>query len=157
MIAAMVLHQSVKLLLAGYIFWGLVEFGILALWALVPVNFPLLFLLVVPLIAQMWLASKHVTRRMTNLTIEGDRLRFETGLLSKSSRVMELSKIQDVRVDQSLTQRMLNVGNISLETAGETSRITMPSIDNPREAADHILSLARAQRVGPIPPQPPAK
>jgi uncharacterized membrane protein YdbT with pleckstrin-like domain len=154
----MVLHQSVKLLVAGYVFWSLVDLSIIAAWALFPANFPILGLLIIPLGFQIWLATRHITRRMTSLTIEGDRLRFETGLLSKSSRVMELSKIQDVRVDQRLAQRMLNVGDISLETAGETSRLTMPSVDAPREAANHILSLSRAQRMmPPPPPSPPAK
>ena len=150
----MVIHQSVKLLVAGYAFWGLIEMAILGIWAFFPLNFPILFTLVIPLGFQAWLASHHVTRRTTNLTIDGDRLRFESGILSKSSRVMELAKIQDVRVDQRIAQRLLNVGDLSLETAGETSRITMPSVDNPHAAADHILSLSRAQRAG---NQPPAK
>ena len=153
MIAAMVLHQSIKLLVAGYAFWGLVELVIVGVWAMFPPNFPILFALVVPFGFQAWLAFHHVSRRMTSLTVEADRIRFETGFLSKSSRVMELAKIQDVRVDQRLAQRILNVGDLSLETAGETSRLTMPAVDNPRAAADHILTLSRAQRTG-NPPAP---
>ncbi len=61
---------------------------------------------------------------------------------------MELAKVQDVRVDQTLGQRMLNIGDLSLETAGETSRIVMQSIDRPQEAADHILELSRAHHPG---------
>ncbi len=47
-------------------------------------------------------------------------------------------------MNQTLTQRMMNVGDISLETAGGSSRVVMSAIDRPQEAADHILELARA-------------
>ena len=43
----------------------------------------------------------------------------------------QLSKIQDVRVDQSLGQRMLSVGDIAIEASGETSRLEMDSIERP--------------------------
>jgi membrane protein YdbS with pleckstrin-like domain len=105
-------------------------------------------LLLLPAIAILFAAIRHLRRRMTKLTILGDRLRYESGLFSKTTRTMELAKVQDVRVDQTLGQRMLNIGDLSLETAGETSRIVMESIDRPREAADHILELSRARRPG---------
>jgi len=35
---------------------------------------------------------------------------------------------------------------LSLETAGETSRIVMPSIDRPKQVAEHILELSRQLR-----------
>jgi len=89
---------------------------------------------------------RHVRRRLSKLTITGDKLRFEEGLFSKSTRSVELVKVQDVRVDQTVWQRMFNIGDLSLETAGGSSRIEMDSIDRPQEAADHILELARGQR-----------
>ena len=44
--------------------------------------------------------------------------------------------------------RFLKIGDLSLETAGGTSRIVMLSIDRPQEAADHILKLTRAPAPG---------
>jgi len=89
---------------------------------------------------------RHVRRRLSKLTIMGDKLRYEAGLFSKSTRSVELVKVQDVRVDQTIWQRMFNIGDLSLETAGGSSRIEMDSIDRPQAAADHILELAREQR-----------
>jgi hypothetical protein len=48
-------------------------------------------------------------------------------------------------------QRMFKVGDISIETAGETSRLTIPDVDNPQSVADEILN--RAQQ-GPVERQP---
>ena len=46
-------------------------------------------------------------------------------------------------------RRMIGVGDLSFETAGESSRIVMRSIDRPQLAADHILELAKSQRLRP--------
>ena len=105
-------------------------------------------LLLLPAIAILFAAIRHVRRRLTKLTILGDRLRYESGLFSKTTRTIELAKVQDVRVDQTVGQRILNIGDLSLETAGGTSRIVMQSIDRPQEAADHILELSRAHHPG---------
>ena len=101
----------------------------------------------VPLVAPLVFlhpALRALRRQMTTTTVSGDRLRFEVGLLSKSTRTIQLSKIQDVRVDQTLQQRMFRVGNLSIETAGEASRLTLPDVDNPQTIADDIMN--RSQR-----------
>jgi uncharacterized membrane protein YdbT with pleckstrin-like domain len=64
-------------------------------------------------------------------------------MTSKSTRTIQLSKVQDVRVDQGLMQRLFNIGNISIETAGETSRLSIPNVDDPQALADEILNRAQ--------------
>jgi len=54
-----------------------------------------------------------------------------------------MSKVQDVRVDQRPFQRMFGVGDISIETAGETSRLTIPDVDRPQKIADEILNRSQ--------------
>ena len=101
--------------------------------------------LALPALGAVILVVQHIRRRLIKLTILSDRLRYEAGLLSKTTRTMELMKVQDVRVDQTLGQRMMNIGDLSIETAGETSQIVMRSIDRPHETADRILELSRTQ------------
>jgi uncharacterized membrane protein YdbT with pleckstrin-like domain len=101
----------------------------------------------VPIIAPLVLISpalRALRRQFTKTTISGDHLRYETGGFSKSTRTIQLSKLQDVRVDQKMTQRMFGVGNLSLETSGEASRLTIEDVDNPHALADEILN--RSQR-----------
>ncbi len=98
-----------------------------------------------PMIAPLvfaWPALKALRRRFTTVTVTGDRMRVETGAVAKSSRLIQLSKVQDVRVDQSMTQRMFGVGNISIETAGEASRLTLEDIDDPQAVASQLLDRA---------------
>jgi uncharacterized membrane protein YdbT with pleckstrin-like domain len=87
-------------------------------------------------------------RQMTTVTITGDRLRYETGIMTKSTRTIQLPKVQDVRVDQRLGQRFFRVGNLSIETAGEASRLTIPDVDNPQALADTILDHSQKGHPG---------
>jgi putative membrane protein len=101
---------------------------------------------IVPGLLLLLVIVRHIKRRLTKLEILGDRVRYQSGFFSKMTRTEEVIKLQDVRVDQSLGQRMMGIGDLSFETAGGSSRIVMPSIDRPQQAADHILELAKAQR-----------
>ena len=91
-------------------------------------------------------ASRHWTQRFTKMTMVGDKLRYETGILSKATRTIQLSKVQDVTVRQSVAQRMAGVGDLSIETAGESSRLTFPHIDRPQAIADMIIDASH--RIG---------
>lgn len=113
----------------------------------------LVWTLLVPGVLLVLTAFRHIQRRRVKVEILGDRLRYESGFLSKTTRTVELAKVQDVSVNQTLGQRMVNIGDLSFETAGQGSRIVVQSIDSPQEAADHILALSRAQRAKPDPIQ----
>jgi uncharacterized membrane protein YdbT with pleckstrin-like domain len=102
----------------------------------------LIYLQVIPGFLLLWTVFKHLGLTFTTLTVSGGKLRYQSGVLSRSTRTMEIKKVQDVRVDQTLGQRLLGIGDISIETAGETSRLTMRSIDRPQAIADAILEAA---------------
>lgn len=95
-----------------------------------------------PVLLLIWPIRRHMAQRFTKATIAGDKLRYEVGALSKSTRNISLPKVQDARVDQSVIQRMFGVGNLSIETAGEASRLTMRNVDEPQKVADEILAAS---------------
>ncbi len=97
-----------------------------------------------PALLLLWPLKRHFQNRLTKMTILDDRLRYETGFLSKTTRTILISRVQDLTVQQRLGQRMFGVGDLSIETAGETSRLTIPDIDRPQEIADHINKLSRS-------------
>ena len=145
MIAPMQVRQSVKMVLAAYAACGLFEGLLVAYWLVKdprPGAAYWLFLLI-PLAGQVWAAARHAEKLASSLTVTDGRIRYESGMVSRTTRTLELAKIQDVRIDQTPLQRVLNLGDLSLETAGESGRLTMPSIDRPQEIADELLNLAR--------------
>lgn len=89
-----------------------------------------------------WPIKRHLERQFIKATISGDRLRYEYGMISKTTRNISLPKVQDARVDQSIMQRMFGVGNLSIETAGEASRLTLRNVDDPQHVADEILAAS---------------
>jgi uncharacterized membrane protein YdbT with pleckstrin-like domain len=50
-----------------------------------------------------------------------------------------------VRLDQTVTQRLLRLGDISIETAGETSLLTMRNVDHPDAVTEEILRAAHPE------------
>jgi membrane protein YdbS with pleckstrin-like domain len=144
---AMEIRPSVKFVMLGYAGCVLLEIALAVIVYKYVTNQPentMLAVTVIPLIFTLFVAVRHIQRRVTKITVLTDRLRYESGFFSKTTRTVELAKVQDVSVKQTLTQRMMNGGDISLETAGGSSRMVMSVIDRPQAAADHILELARA-------------
>ena len=100
--------------------------------------------LVAPIAIFSLIMSVAVVRlNLTRLTLAPPQLNFESGLLTKTQRSFNLSKIQDVRVEQSLVERLFRVGTITIETASENGSVRIESIDSPRQVADQILAAAR--------------
>ena len=79
----------------------------------------------------------------TSLTVSDGLVRYKHGFVNQTTRALELRKLQDVRVERSLVQRMWGIGTLILETAGETGRIVLADIDGPQKVADHILNASR--------------
>jgi membrane protein YdbS with pleckstrin-like domain len=139
------IRPTLKFLKAGTVLIAIVVIGLeiayFTSWQdvealkLLPLVLPLLFL---------WPAVRWLRLRSTKAIVSGDRLRYEIGLVAKSTRTIQLSKLQDVRVDQGMGQRLFGIGNLSLETSGETSRLTIRNIDNPQAVADELMNRSQA-------------
>jgi uncharacterized membrane protein YdbT with pleckstrin-like domain len=97
------------------------------------------WVLIVPALLFLIPIRAHLRQGFTKLTLSGDKLRYECGIFSKTMRTIPVSKIQDVRADQTFTQRLVNVGNLTIETAGEAGALTMADIDNPQAVVDIII------------------
>jgi uncharacterized membrane protein YdbT with pleckstrin-like domain len=135
-----VIRPSMKLIKAQYGIVLLVIVGVTA--ASLPLGPGAFALPVLPILLLFFPARNHLRRQFTKVTIAGDKLRYDQGMLARTTRNIQLSRVQDVRVDQSMFQRMLSIGTLSVETAGETSRLTVPDIDNPQAVADAIIDAA---------------
>ena len=83
-------------------------------------------------------AKRHVRLQFTSLTYDGHSLKYQDGFFAKSTRMLNLTKIQDVRVDQGIMDRMLGIGTVTFETAGESSRLVMENVDRPQDVAHRI-------------------
>lgn len=141
--ADVVIRPTMKFIKAGYAAVLLVILAaIIVHYKYIADQHPTPWLPIGSLVLLFWPIKRHIQRQTVILTIAGEKLRYETGLASKSTRIIQLPKVQDVRVVQSMFERMADVGDISIETAGENSRLIVQGLDRPRELAEQIIDLA---------------
>jgi uncharacterized membrane protein YdbT with pleckstrin-like domain len=138
-VSDLTIRPTAKFIKAGAVVAAIVFVGLEVLYFTQLSDDPA-WLTALPLLVLLWPLSRWVRRRYTKAVISGDRLRYEVGMTSRTTRNIQLSKIQDVRVDQGMWQRMFDVGNLSIETAGETSRLALPNVDSPQALADEIMN-----------------
>jgi uncharacterized membrane protein YdbT with pleckstrin-like domain len=141
-----VIRPSMKFIKAGYVAALLVVCAAIIIhYKYLVIQYPdqrYPYLPIVSLLILLWPIKRHLQRQTVKLTISGDKLRYETGLGSRSTRIIQLPKVQDVRVIQSITQRMFNVGNVSIETAGENSRLVVENLDAPQQLAEQLTDVS---------------
>ena len=130
-----IIRPTLKFVKAGYLL-VIVLIGVAGWFAYQNPDMP--WLPAVAGLLLLWPIQRHLRRQVSKLVITGDKLRYEVGFLSKSTRTISLSKVQDVTVRQRISQRIFGVGDVSIETAGGSSRETIFNIDRPQEIADHI-------------------
>jgi uncharacterized membrane protein YdbT with pleckstrin-like domain len=104
---------------------GIYRLGILAL-ALVL----LLFFVLVPLLR--W--------RTTHYVISTHRLLFREGIMSRRGRDIGLSRITDVSYRQSLWDRIINSGTLTIESAGESGATVLKQIPD-SEGVQQLLNF----------------
>jgi uncharacterized membrane protein YdbT with pleckstrin-like domain len=133
------IHPSMKGVWAGYLFAILVIVaGVLAYRTFAADRPP--WLMAIPCILLLLPLRMQMKRRLVTLRLQGDHLTLETGFFSRTRRTFDMAKVQDVTVRQSFGQRLLGVGDLMLETAGESGRIAILNVDGPRDIADAIIA-----------------
>jgi uncharacterized membrane protein YdbT with pleckstrin-like domain len=91
----------------------------------------------------------QMKRRLVTLRLHDDHLTFESGFLSRTRRTLDMAKVQDVTVRQSLSQRLLGTGDLMLESAGESGTMAILNVDRPRDIADMIIAGSKRPTSGP--------
>lgn len=100
------------------------------------------WVMAVPPLILLWPLARYVRWRSEKILVTADRLRHESGLLGKTVRTIEINKLQQVNVRQTVRQRMFGVGDIGFETAGQGTWQGMRNIERPQQVADEIMNRA---------------
>jgi uncharacterized membrane protein YdbT with pleckstrin-like domain len=135
------IRPTLKLVKAGYAAVALSIAAAFVMYYRLGSAYPL-WLPALSVLLVLWPLSRQGRRSFTRCIVEADKLRYQTGFLSRTTRTVPLSKIQDVRVAQTVGQRLLGIGTISIETAGETGLLSIADVDQPQEAADRIMAAS---------------
>jgi uncharacterized membrane protein YdbT with pleckstrin-like domain len=102
---------------------------------------PFLFiLLLVSVIGILAIAIWWIMHKGERLALSDREVLLERGLLSKQRTEIALSSIRSVRITQTLGQRMFDVGNIELFSAGDVAEIAIKSMPRPGRIRDIAAS-----------------
>ena len=81
-----------------------------------------------------WLVIRATRYRVTNYRID-----FERGIVTKRIDTLELWHVDDIKFEQGLVDRMMNVGTITIISDDKsTPRLDLAGIPNPRQVFDQL-------------------
>ncbi len=86
----------------------------------------------------------HIKRNAIRYRLTDSKVEIAQGILVRTTRNVPLRSLQDVTVSRSIFQRLLGLGDIRLEDAGEGSGSTLlHNIPDPSGHADMVLRQLR--------------
>jgi len=91
-----------------------------------------------------WAVPKTIQWATSHFVVTSERIIHRTGLISKHAVDIPLDRLQNVRFGQSVFERLIGAGDLTLESAGETGETSFDHVRNP-ERVQKIVYDAREQ------------
>lgn len=137
------ISPTLKFVKAGYVIAVIAAFVLVALLSVVT-NIPTWVSVIVGLTLLLIPAFYHFKQKLVRYTLTSSTVEIDSGLIARRTQNVPLRRIQDVTVSSTLTQRMLGLGDLVFDNAGEDgAKIVLKNIDSPRRYADTLLKQMR--------------
>lgn len=89
-------------------------------------------------------AYYHIKKKLVRYTLTETKLEIDEGLISRTTRNVPLRRIQDVTVAATATQRLLGIGDLTIDNASDDAgKVVLKDINSPKEYADTLLRQMR--------------
>jgi uncharacterized membrane protein YdbT with pleckstrin-like domain len=135
-------HPSWRALLAFYVS-GLVIVGVAAAIGALAAGTAIAVVAGVVVLAIVLLVG-FVRRMATRYVITTERLHIRRGILSKATQETRVQRVQNVNTEQSLFERILQIGTVDFDTAGtDDSEFRFIGVGNPEVV---VRAVDKAQR-----------
>ena len=141
----------------SYLFWpsvgtALVIAGCAAavvLWTSAP-GYARWILLGVGLVLLAYLGVRYLGWRTTTFVVTSQRIVYRTGVLRRTGREIPIGRVQDVTYHQTVVERIVRAGSLTVESAGRHGQDPFPDISKPDEVQSLINRIV-AQSTGGYP------
>jgi membrane protein YdbS with pleckstrin-like domain len=130
----------------GYALAALAGLALIALVALLDGQGRVPLLLLIPFALALLLvpAFYHLKRNTRRYTLTDAKIEIDEGFISRTTRNIPLSKVQDVTVKATVFQRLLRFGDLVVDNSGGEGGVTVfHNIPDPRRHADLLLRELR--------------
>ncbi|MEO2107417.1 MAG: PH domain-containing protein [Actinomycetota bacterium] len=92
------------------------------------------------ILALAWFVWRWIVWRSTHFVLTTDRVIYRSGVVSKQGQNIPLERITNVAFSQTVVERMLRVGDLRIESAGETGNQAFSDVLNPSIVENRIYS-----------------
>src|ERR1700686_1481460 len=99
-------------------------------------------------IAGLWLIVVWIRWRSTSYTLTDQRIKIETGVFGRQSKMIPIDRIQDCTTRQSLVGRMLGYGRVEVDAAGAQGAEVLDHLPNPDVFRDQVFVQTERRRTG---------
>jgi membrane protein YdbS with pleckstrin-like domain len=141
-------------LLAGPVLLGVIVLGgLVAILVLTANKLPLwvgAVLGAVFLADLVYVLSRYIVWRTTLFVVTTNRVVYRTGVFARTGREIPLDRVQDVSFRQSLFERLVGAGSLTVESAGEHGQEPFPDITRPervQSTINRLLDMSRQRDV----------
>lgn len=86
----------------------------------------------------LWFLARYLVWRTTNFIITTDRLINRTGLINRSGIEIPLERVNTVFFKQTIFERMIGMGDLAIESAGEQGSQTVDNVRKPLNVQNEI-------------------
>ena len=93
-----------------------------------------------------YVLSRYFEWRVTNLVVTTHRVIYRHGVFTRQGREIPLDSIQDVSFMQSLFERMVGAGSLTIESAGRSGQEPFPDVARPERVQSTINQLLDMSR-----------
>jgi membrane protein YdbS with pleckstrin-like domain len=105
---------------------------------------------------------RYLAWRTTSFVVTSQRIVYRTGVLRRTGREIPIGRVQDVTYHQTIVERIVRAGSLSVESAGRHGQDPFPDISRPAEVQSLINRVVAqsgggfvAQRLPEPEPEPP--
>ncbi|MGA3351750.1 MAG: PH domain-containing protein [Acidimicrobiales bacterium] len=90
------------------------------------------------LAALVYLGLRYVAWRTTSFVVTSQRIVYRTGVLRRTGREIPIGRVQDVTYHQTVVERLVRAGSLTVESAGRHGQDPFPDISRPAEVQSLI-------------------
>jgi uncharacterized membrane protein YdbT with pleckstrin-like domain len=104
-------------------------------------------------IALLWLIVVWIRWQSTSYTLTDQRIKLESGIFSRSEKIIPIDRVQDCTTRVSLIGRMLGYGRVEVDAAGAQGAEVLVHLPNPGHFRDQVFVQSERRRGGAAAPQ----
>lgn len=116
-------------------------------------NIKVIAILAVLAIALLWLIVVWIRWQSTSYTLTDQRIKLESGIFSRSEKIIPIDRVQDCTTRVSLIGRMLGYGRVEVDAAGAQGAEVLVHLPYPGSFRDQVFVQSERRRGGAAAPQ----